>query len=480
MYPKNAASPERIAIGAVVQISDGAVQTSGVSVSVLPQGTTASAGGGTIAYEQGIVHYLPTQAETNYSSFVLIAYKTGCIPATVTVVTSASASAGYAGLDWGVMANKTTTNALTGTTIASTQKVDIETIKTQTVTAAAGVTVLASVGTAATSTAQTGDAYARLGAPAGASVSADVAAVNAKTTNLPAAPASTTNITAGTITTVTNLTNAPTAGDFTATMKTSIGTAVAASAVASVTGNVGGNVTGSVGSVTGAVGSVTGAVGSVTGLTNATIADQVWDEILSGHVVSGSTGEALGAAGAAGDPWITALPGAYSAGQAGYILGTNLNATVSSRLASAGYTAPLDAAATRSAVGMASANLDTQIGTLATASNLAVVAGYLDTEIAAIKAKTDNLPASPAAVGSAMTLSTAGYEAAADALLNRNVSGGSNTGRLVKQAYHFIRNRWVVAGGTLTVYDTDDTTSSWTAAVTGTAGADPVTGSDPA
>jgi len=50
-----------------------------------------------------------------------------------------------------------------------------------------------------------------------------------------------------TVGTVTNLTNAPTSGDFTSTMKTSIGTAVAASAVASVTGNVGGNVTGSVG-----------------------------------------------------------------------------------------------------------------------------------------------------------------------------------------------------------------------------------------
>lgn len=54
----------------------------------------------------------------------------------------------------------------------------------------------------------------------------------------PGTVASTTNITAGTITTVTNLTNAPTAGDFTATMKTSIGTAVAASAVASVTAPV--------------------------------------------------------------------------------------------------------------------------------------------------------------------------------------------------------------------------------------------------
>lgn len=82
----------------------------------------------------------------------------------------------------------------------------------------------------------------------------------------PASVASPTNITAGTITTVTNLTNAATSGDLTATMKTSVGTAVAASAVASVTGNVGGNVTGSVGSVTGAVGSVTGNVGgNVTG-----------------------------------------------------------------------------------------------------------------------------------------------------------------------------------------------------------------------
>ena len=42
----------------------------------------------------------------------------------------------------------------------------------------------------------------------------------------------------GTIATCTNLTNAPTSGDFTATMKTSIGTAVAASAVASVTAGV--------------------------------------------------------------------------------------------------------------------------------------------------------------------------------------------------------------------------------------------------
>jgi hypothetical protein len=37
-------------------------------------------------------------------------------------------------------------------------------------------------------------------------------------------------------------------------------------------------------------------------------------------------------------------------------------------------------------------------------AQLAAIAAYIDTEVAAIKAKTDNLPANPAAVGSAMTL----------------------------------------------------------------------------
>jgi len=43
---------------------------------------------------------------------------------------------------------------------SSLLKTDLDTIKTQAITCAAGVTVLASVGTAATSTAQTGDSYA--------------------------------------------------------------------------------------------------------------------------------------------------------------------------------------------------------------------------------------------------------------------------------------------------------------------------------
>jgi hypothetical protein len=95
MYPRNAASPERISIGAVVQISDGAVQTAGVTVRVLPFGGSEADGVGTVAYStDGVVVYTPTQAETNYTSFVLIAKKTGCIPADKTVVTSESTVSG--------------------------------------------------------------------------------------------------------------------------------------------------------------------------------------------------------------------------------------------------------------------------------------------------------------------------------------------------------------------------------------------------
>lgn len=68
------------------------------------------------------------------------------------------------------------------------------------------------------------------------------------------------------------------------------------------------------------------------GATAAAIADAVWEELIADHSgTSGSTAEALNAAGSAGDPWVTALPGSYTSGQAGKIIGDNINATISSR-----------------------------------------------------------------------------------------------------------------------------------------------------
>jgi hypothetical protein len=54
------------------------------------------------------------------------------------------------------------------------------------------------------------------------------------------------------------------------------------------------------------------------------IADAVWEEQLSDHSgTSGSTAEQLSAAGSAGDPWATTLPGSYTGSQAGKLVGDN-------------------------------------------------------------------------------------------------------------------------------------------------------------
>lgn len=250
-------------------------------------------------------------------------------------------------------------------------------------------------------------------------------------TNFPQTVDLSTGITAGTITTVTNLTNLPTipanwltaagtAADFTTEIQAGLATSAALAVVdgivddilldtaeigvagagltninlpnqtMDIVGNITGNLSGSVGSVTGAVGSVTGSVGSVTGLTAA-----------------------------------------------------NLDVAVSTRLATAGYTAPDN------------------------------------TSITAIKAKTDNLPAAPAAVSDIPTAIQN-----ADTLLNRDMSTGTDSGsptvRTVRQALRFLRNKWSISGTTLTVTKEDDTTASWTASVTTDAAAEPITGSDPA
>lgn len=93
--------------------------------------------------------------------------RSALMPTTAALTLDISAG-GEAGVDWGNVGSKTTANALTGTTIAVTQKVDLDTIKTNPV-------------------------------------------VNGGTITFPsnATLASTTNITAGTIATVTTLTNLP-------------------------------------------------------------------------------------------------------------------------------------------------------------------------------------------------------------------------------------------------------------------------------
>jgi hypothetical protein len=71
----------------------------------------------------------------------------------------------------------------------------------------------------------------------------------------------------------------------------------------------------------------------------------------------------------------------------------------------------------------------------------------------------------------------------ADGLLDRDmalgVDSGSASARTVRQALRPLRNKWTIASGTYQVTKEDDLTVSWSSVVTGTAGVNPVTGSDP-
>lgn len=101
------------------------------------------------------------------------------------------------------------------------------------------------------------------------------------------------------------------------------------------------------------------------------------------------------AAGAAGDPWSTSLPGAYGAGSAGYILGTNLDATVSSRSDFNSASDPVIVGTNNDKTGYAlsvSGVTAVQAG-IATAAALATVDGVADSILAAVQAL-NNLAAS--------------------------------------------------------------------------------------
>jgi hypothetical protein len=202
------------------------------------------------------------------------------------------------------------------------------------------------------------------------------------------------------VVTATNLTNAPTSGDFTATMKTSLNAATPASvtgAVGSVTGNVGGNVVGSVGSVTAGV---TLAASAVTA---------IWDKLTSALTTVGSIGK---------------------------LLVDNINATVSSRASQTSVDTIDDFVDTE--VAAIKAKTDNLPSDPADASDIAAsfttvnskldaIDDYIDTEVAAIKAKTDNLPASPAATSDIPSAATV-----ADAVWDEAQSGHTTPGTFGK------------------------------------------------
>jgi len=124
-YPRNAATPPIVAVGAIYLLADGTIQTTGASVRVKTGTGSWGSGSGTLACDtdSGIWTYAPTQAETDAESFIVGVYKSASTSAQVTVATSASATAGYSGVDWGKITAATSTVNLSGTTISTSQAV---------------------------------------------------------------------------------------------------------------------------------------------------------------------------------------------------------------------------------------------------------------------------------------------------------------------------------------------------------------------
>lgn len=465
MYPINAASPERIAVGAVVQISDGAVQTSGVSIKVKPQGAAASAGAGTTSYEEGIVGYVPTQAETNYTSFQVIAYKTGCIPVAVTVVTTASAVAGYAGLDWGVMTQKTATNALTNTTVGAVTGLtasDVGAIKTKTdflpsaTAGAAGGLFIAGSNAATTYASMT---VTGLTTYTGNMIFSDGITVSAPSTLNRSGLTLTGNGTGSGIASTGGatgngavFTGGATSGNGITTQAQTAGDGFRASGVGSARHGIS-----ATGGSSGASHGILGQ-GSDTGSGFRALATGTGSGFfMSGGVTSGNgltitttSGHAISATATGTDKHGMILTG-----------GTGGTSDGLSTVAGTGGV-PIRGAITGNVTG----NLSGSVGS---------VTGLTASDVAAIKAKTDNLPAAPAATGDIPTALQN-----ADALLGRNIAGGSSSGRVVSEALYALRNRWTSVAGTYSVYGTDDTTVSWTSSLSTDAAAIPLVGSDPA
>lgn len=150
----------------------------------------------------------------------------------------------------------------------------------------------------------------------------------------------------------------------------------------------------------GGAGSTAEALAGATAPSAAAVADAVWDELLSEHAGVGSTGAGLSAAGASGDPWATALPGAYGAGTAGELIG-NMAPDVDAIL--------VDTAE----IGAAGAGLTAVTGRLPAA----LVSGRIDASVGAMAA--DAVTAAALAADASSEIATAVWASATRALTDK-------------------------------------------------------------
>lgn len=264
-----------------------------------------------------------------------------------------------------ITAAKIATGALTSTKAAAGFFDAVWTVAARTLTAATNIT-----STGGTTVPQTGDSFARIGAPVGASISADIAAVKAQT-----------------------------------------------AAIETDTQDIQGRIPAALVS-----GRIDASVGSMT----AGAIQAIWDALTAALTTAGSIGK---------------------------LLVDNVDATISSRLPTANIT-------------LSSGKVT--VGTNDDKTGYAIGAGGISAASFAA-----------GAIDNAALAQSAGQEIA-DEILNRNIAGGgSGNTRNVRNALRALRNKVSTSGGTLTVYQEDDTTEAWTAALTRST-VDPITEVAPA
>ncbi len=257
------------------------------------------------------------------------------------------------------------------------QPVDVNTIKTQTVTCSAGVTVSPFVGSTGAAVNGT-NANTLSGHDPGATLGTGTSTLTQ------------TQVSGGAYALNSSSFAFNTAHDFTTTQKTSLNSATPVATVGS------GGITSSsfaAGAID-ATAIAANAIGASELATDAVteIAAGVWDLATSGHTTSGTFGAAMAAAGAAGDPWSTSLPAAYGAGTAGFYVGTYLNSSIAA----------------------------------------------VKTDTAAVKTKTDNLPGDPADASDVAALIGALPTAAQNAAGLLDLASGIETGLTMRGAMRLI------------------------------------------
>ena len=128
------------------------------------------------------------------------------------------------------------------------------------------------------------------------------------------------------------------------------------------------------------------------------------------------------------------------------------------------------------------ANLDTTVSSRASATVAAaigVVAVKIDSMLDPSEGSPGDYQFSADALSAAIAVVPTATENA-DTLLNRDMAAvADSNARSPLNALRFLRNKWSLTGSTLTVTKENDTTAAWTAAVSTTPGADPISGSDP-